>query len=231
MSKAARCGPTQATTAGGRRSSKRPLARRRDLPHAETRCPPCRRHSRGRGNPFASRCVTSGRCQRRIWIPAFAGMTPLEIGESGAKPTIETADGPSPGFAACRNTMPALPTSFPRTRESIGFSLRDIGPTPAAKLDSRLMHGNSDVGDRRRGAAKPDPRVQTPAQERAARRPQSRCAALRSRPAPSLRSRPPNSFLNRRDSLPRWVLRSFSSSLVSQAIWMTRRSPSCGRWP
>ena len=30
---------------------------------------------------------------------------------------------------------------------------------------------------------------------------QSRCAALRSRPAPSLRSSPPNSFLNRRDKL------------------------------
>ncbi|WP_425413751.1 hypothetical protein [Rudaea cellulosilytica] len=57
------------------------------------------------------------------------------------------------------------------------------------------------------------------------------CAAFLSRPAPNFLSSEPNSFLNTRDSLPRWVLRSFSSSLVSQAIWITRRSPSCGRCP
>src|SRR5207245_7218122 len=46
---------------------------------------------------------------------------------------------------------------------------------------------------------------------------QSRCAAFLSRPAPNFLSSDPNSFLNTRESLPRWVLRSFSSSLVSQA--------------
>src|SRR6185437_848464 len=60
---------------------------------------------------------------------------------------------------------------------------------------------------------------------------QSRCAALRSRPAPNLRSSPPAIFLKKRVATPRWVLRSFSSSLVSHATWITRRSPSYGKWP
>jgi len=47
-----------------------------------------------------------------------------------------------------------------------------------------------------------------------------------SRPAPQSVSIRPKSFLNRRESFPRCVLRSFSSSLVSQATWITRRSPS-----
>src|SRR6185437_12241524 len=60
---------------------------------------------------------------------------------------------------------------------------------------------------------------------------QSRCAALRSRPAPNFLSRPPAIFLKKREATPRWVLRCFSSSLVSHATWITRRSPSYGKWP